>query len=97
MEKSIMKFTKVLLIVILLSIGFVNIEAKNPVRSPSKKKGMIGRVKDAAAYGFGWQLGKEGAKAVIQKGKEIANSPKTKENLKKAKEKSKELIDNLKK
>ncbi len=64
--------------------------------NPKKPKGVISRVKDAAAYGFGWQLGKEGAKAAIEKGKEVAKSPKTKANIKKAKDKVKAKVKSLK-
>ncbi len=85
---------KWILILLLLAITGVTLISKP--RS-SNKKGIIGRVKDAAAYGFGWQLGKEGAKEAIEKGKEVMKSPKTKENLRKAKTKVKEQIDNLKK
>jgi len=90
MRKSILSLT--ILILILLTLG-INSQARP---TTTKKKGIISKVTDAAAYGFGWQLGKEGAKEVIKKGKEIANDPKTKERIKNLKEKTKKIINNNK-
>lgn len=35
------------------------------VKAPKEKKGMMSKIKDAAARGFGWGLGKEAAKATV--------------------------------
>lgn len=86
-----MKFiNKLFILILLLALSLSLVDAK------PKKKGMISRAKDAAAYGFGWQLGKEGAKAVIEKSKEVEKSPKTKENIRKVKEKVTKTINELK-
>ena len=69
---------------LILLIVCPNLQSK---QNNTKKKGVVSKVKDAAAHGFGWQLGKEGAKAVINKGKEkIKNlKDKTKKILNKSK------------
>lgn len=85
------KFTFVALILVLI-INFTEGKPKS-----ISKKGIVSKVKDAAAYGFGWQLGKEAAKATIQKGKEIVKDPKTKEKVKEIKEEDANVNTKLKK
>jgi hypothetical protein len=87
------KATFILLLIPLLLISGINLEAKSRV---IKKKGIVSKVKDAAVRGFGWQLGKEGAKAVIKEGTEIAKDPKTKEKVNNLKEKVNNLKDTTK-
>lgn len=85
-----MKIISKLIVVTLILAVCINFTDAKP--KSSSKKGIVSKVKDAAAYGFGWQLGKEGAKAAIKKGQEIANDPKTKEKVKELKDKTKKLI-----
>jgi len=90
------KFIKIFVLIILI-ISSINISLANPKVKKTTKKGVVSKVKNAAAYGFGWQLGKEGAKAAIKKGQEIAKDPKTKEKVKELKDKTKNLINKEKK
>ncbi len=89
------KFVIVLLILFAMVIATQTLDCK-PKLPTHKKQGLVSKVKNAAAYGAGWQLGKEGAKAAIKKGKEIANSPKTKQKLDALKSKVKVTTNKLK-
>jgi hypothetical protein len=84
-----------LFVLFAMSLAIQTLECK-PKLITHKKQGLVSKVKNAAAYGAGWQLGKEGAKAAIKKGKEIANSPKTKQKLDTLKSKVKATTNKLK-
>ncbi len=83
-----------ILVVLTMFVSSYQLDAKPRV---SKNKGVVSKVVTATTYGFGWQIGKEGAKVVINKGKEIAKDPKTKQKVKELKDKAKNLINKEKK
>jgi hypothetical protein len=53
------------LLLLILIFSFTSF-AKETKKQPAPKKGMISKVKDAAARGFGWGLGREAAKETVK-------------------------------
>ncbi|MCX6148446.1 MAG: hypothetical protein NTW25_14530 [Candidatus Kapabacteria bacterium] len=65
------------LLLLALLFGFTSF-AKESKKQPTPKKGMISKVKDASARGFGWGLGREAAKETVKGIKKVATKVKEK-------------------
>lgn len=65
-----MKYKFIIAISLLLILNVSKVDCKKNITT----KGTVSKVKDAATYGFGWQLGKEGAKEAIKGIKKAADS-----------------------